>query len=64
MPSETTTSVRKLAMLTADAIEVAVTVVTAPAKWTVRSLRWFAAQEEDSKTAPPAGLDGEPLDAD
>jgi hypothetical protein len=64
MPSETTTSVRKLAVLTADAIEVAVAVVTAPAKWTVRSLRWFAAQEEEPKAPPPAGMDGEPVDAD
>src|SRR5262245_56590723 len=42
-------SMRMLARLTADAIEVGVVVVTAPARWAASGLRWYA----DRKDGPP-----------
>lgn len=40
-------AIRKLAGLTADAIDVGVAVVTLPAKWAVKGLRFLAADRQD-----------------
>jgi hypothetical protein len=50
-------TVRRLAMLTADAIDVGIAVVTAPAKWAAQGLRWCAAQGDDSPGRPSAAED-------
>ena len=47
--------VRKLARLTAEAIELGVAVVTLPAKWAVDGLRRYA----DHKDEPPGRAEGQ-----
>jgi transposase-like protein len=47
-------SVRILARLTADVIDLGVVVVTAPAKWAASGLRWYA----DKADGPPARAGG------
>jgi hypothetical protein len=46
--------VRALARLAAEAIDVAVTVVTIPAKWAATSLRWYGGHGD---TPPPTDAD-------
>jgi hypothetical protein len=51
--------VRKLARLTAEAIEVGVAVVTFPAKWAVDGLRRYAHQKDEPPGRASEGQDGE-----
>ena len=50
---------RKLARLTAEAIEVGVAVVTLPAKWAVNGLRRYADQKDERPGRASEGQDGE-----
>ena len=49
-----------LAALAAEVIDVGVTIVTAPARWTAQGLRWYAAHAEDRAPGPPASPEPEP----
>jgi transposase len=52
-------SVRRLARLTAEAIDVGVAVVTAPAKWAANGLRWYADQKDEPPGRASTGQDGD-----
>jgi transposase len=52
-------SVRSLARLTAEAIDVGIAVVTLPAKWAANGLRWYAAQGDESSGRASKGQDGD-----
>jgi hypothetical protein len=49
-----------LAALAAEVIDVGVTIVTAPARWTAQGLRWYAAHAEDPAPRPPDSPEPEP----
>jgi hypothetical protein len=51
--------VRKLARLTAEAIELGVAVVTLPAKWAVDGLRRYADQKDEPPGKASEGRDDE-----
>jgi transposase len=58
-------SVRTLARLTAEVIEVGVAVVTVPAKWAVKGLRWFGDQRDEPPGTASEERDGKrPVAAD
>ena len=50
---------RVLARLTADAIEVGIAVVTAPAKWAASGLRWYAGRTDEVPGRAFEGKDAE-----
>ena len=50
---------RRLARLTAEAIDASIVVVTMPAKWAANGLRWYANQDGGSGATTSTGRDGE-----
>ena len=50
---------RRLARLAAEVIEVGVVVVTLPAMWAAKGLRWYAAQTDEPPRKASEEQDGE-----